>query len=220
MQREGESPPSEYERLRGDIQAMRNLVGDDSDLVKQLLSDTNAERRLLQSNNFESRKEYARQSFEAGIQRERAVTDFSMQTLRWLFLINAGAAVAIIAYAGSRAGADKTLFVQLAKSLWPFGVGAALIPFAGAMGYYNFLFARQQLPSREALNNFFDPSKHAVWPEPEGLRQGEKLSDFHSRTNRVIGWTQRLAVLAALLSLVSFGYGVYGILREIVTSVA
>jgi hypothetical protein len=208
-----DDPQAALLELRAQLEAVQVFTNNNPELTKQYVADLNAERRQKHIHLFEARKEYARQTLESTLVREKAVIEYGLQTLKWLFLLNAGAAAAILAYIGARSSANVP-FVQLINTLWPFAIGCVLIPIAGGVGYFNFMYARLLLPSREATLNFFNPASN-VWPRAEGMRADETIEDFARRMGMKLRLTMFVAVGCALFSGLFFLYGLWRMLRAV-----
>src|SRR5215472_11758385 len=91
------------------LAAIKAEVGNDEELIKQAFADTNAVQRQAQQNHFESRVEYGRLVGQALLSREASVKEYGLQTLKWVFLLNAGAIALIAAYFGARTG-NRSLY--------------------------------------------------------------------------------------------------------------
>ena len=64
-----------------------------------------------------------------------------MQTLKWLFLLNAGAIAIVLTYVGNIVGKGQTSSVTAAAvfgAIWPFIAGCICVALAGAAGFFNF----------------------------------------------------------------------------------
>src|SRR5438477_13111152 len=83
--------------LRLRVEKAKHFADGDIDLTKQLIADIHSEQRQLEAQHFESRKEYARDVTESVNRRERFLFEYGIQTLKWLFLLNAGTAGALLA---------------------------------------------------------------------------------------------------------------------------
>jgi hypothetical protein len=113
---------------------LREQLGNDAQLVQQAFADMAENERQQFQQSFDGRIEYFRQAGEKSRQRQSSVKDYGLQTLKWTFIINAGAAALILAYIGARYG--KPEFSNqpvgpLLKAVWPFGAGCFLIIIAG-----------------------------------------------------------------------------------------
>ena len=78
-------------QLRTFIERMRQEVGGDAEIVKQCVADLNAQQRQEARNHFESRQQYIRQMAELDLADRRGIMEYGLQTLKWSFLLNAGA---------------------------------------------------------------------------------------------------------------------------------
>jgi hypothetical protein len=144
------------------VAGLREEFDGDKDLVKQGLADFHALERQNQQQAFDARKEYARQVAESNRERETALKEYGMQTLKWAFVMNAGAAGLLLGYIGTRIGVSNTsiqTYLPLVKATIPFAVGCILVTIAGLAAWANFSYASQALPSVESMFNFFNISK-------------------------------------------------------------
>jgi hypothetical protein len=187
-------------------------VGDNPDLIKQSIADLNALQRQDSRNHFESQLEYVKQIAELKVTALTGIREYGLQTLKWLFLLNAGAIAVILAYVGSSLGklpssspSQMIAFAPILKALWPFAVGCAMVVLAGAAGFFNFSYAEISLPSPEALHNFFQPSSKKSWPQPR-MSPGWKTNG-----------TRNAAIVFTLCSAGFFIYGVFLVLRIVTT---
>lgn len=184
------------------------------ELMEQSFADWAAAERQDREQSFQGRIEYARQSGENARLTATSVKEYGLQTLKWAFLINAGAVALILGYVATRTGSNAASFAPLVRSLWPFATGVALVVFAGAAGYFNFSYATLLLPSKEAMYNFFNVSAPiAEWPRPVGAFSDEKMLDFYNRIRRKLVWTQRAAIACTVGSVLFFIYGLWRVLR-------
>ncbi len=203
--------------LRMMIEALKENLGTDPspDLVKQLLSDlATLERQNLQ-NHFAGRQEYSKQVAELKLFAHRRVVEYAMQTLKWLFLLNAGAIAIVLTYVGSVAGKGQgpTMTAALLLSgIWPFVVGCICVALAGAASFFNFIFAVGALPTQEYLHLFVDP-KASKWPMAHSQRQDETAEAFRERFSWRIDGTQYLAIALAFASAAFFTLGVIQVLH-------
>jgi hypothetical protein len=188
------SPP----QLRIFIERMRQEAGGDAEIVKQCVADLNAQQRQEARNHFESRQQYIRQMSELDLADRRGIMDYGLQTLKWSFLLNAGAIALVAAYIGGL-GKSGLIFTPLVRPLWPFAVGCVLVTLAGAAGYLNFCYWLATRPSPEALHNFSDPQAR-TWPA---------RSDLSWKLNA----SRNAAILFGVASVLFFLYGVYRVLR-------
>jgi hypothetical protein len=202
---------------------LRSEFGGDEDLVRQALADFHALERQVQQQKFEvehqtrqqaleSRKEYARQIGESNREREIAFKEYGMQTLKWAFVMNAGAAGLLLGYIGTRIGVDKTSLqanLPLLKVTIPFAVGCVLVTAAGLAAYANFSYASQALPSVETLFNFFNISRNLTeWPRPKGAPLEGDLKAFHSQNNRKLNCSRWIAVGCGIGAIACFAGGI------------
>jgi hypothetical protein len=139
--------------LRAFLQIIRREVDGDADLVKQSLADLNAMDRQNLQTHSEARREYIKQVAELDRVAQQGIREYGLQTLKWLFLLNAGAIAIILAYLGGASGravGQPVILSPLLKALWPFITGCVLVAAAGAAGYFNFCYMVASLPSPEA----------------------------------------------------------------------
>jgi hypothetical protein len=188
-------------RLRAFIEAMKQEVGGDNEIVKQCVADLNAQQRQDARNHFESRQEYIRQMAELDLADRRGIVEYGLQSLKWSFLLNAGAIAVVVAYVGGSLGKSGSIFsvAPFLKALWPFAVGCAFVTFAGAAGYFNYCYAQASRPPPETLHNFMDPQTR-TWPA---------RSDVSWKLNA----SRNAAILFGVASVLFFLYGVYRVLR-------
>jgi hypothetical protein len=143
------------------------------------------------------------------------IREYGLQTLKWAFLLNAGAIAIILAYVsgvvGKSQGAQLSTFAPVLKALWPFAIGCILVVFSGAAAFFNFSYAEAALPSAETLHNFLGPNSKP-WPMAKFQQQDETLIDFYKRFSWKIGATRNIAITFALASGLFFLYGVYCVL--------
>jgi hypothetical protein len=135
--------------FRAFIEMMKQEAGGDSEIAKQCVADLNAQQRQNARNFFESRQEYIRQMAELDLADRRGIMEYGLQTLKWSFLLNAGAIAVVAAYVGGSLGKSGSIssVTPLLKPLWPFAVGCVSVTFAGAAGYFNFCYWQASRPS-------------------------------------------------------------------------
>ncbi|WP_420134102.1 hypothetical protein [Rhodopseudomonas sp.] len=196
--------------LSAAIEKLKAECGDAPDLIKQSLADLNALQRQEARNHFESQQEYVKQVAELRIVALTGIREYGLQTLKWLFLLNAGAIAVILAYVSASVGKSSGVgssqivgFIPTLKALWPFVVGCMMVVSAGAAGFFNFSYGEVRLPSPESLHNFADPSSKA-WPEPR-QSPGNKTEA-----------ARRIAIAFAVGSVFFFGYGVFRVLHAVI----
>jgi hypothetical protein len=214
---EGKSEPGPYQpgQLRAFLDAMRSEVGDDKELLKQSLADLNALQRQSALNHFESRIEYSKQVTEHRNIALRALVEYGLQTLKWSFLLNAGAIAIVLTFAGANvAKGTGTAFnaAPLIKALWPFAVGCVCVLLAGAAGFFNFSYLEAAMPSSEALHNFMTPTAR-TWPLAKMQKVDETPAEFVKRFSWKVGACRNAAILLAWGSAAFFAYGVYRVFR-------
>jgi hypothetical protein len=187
---------------------LKRELGGESDLVRQCLADLNSLERQGLDHHVNARLEFAKQIGETERARMRALIEYGLQTLRWLFLMNAGVAGLIVAYVGAKAAQSGIgPYIPLLRALLPFGAGCVLIAIAGAAGYFNFVSAMQLVPDTYSVHQFTNPTERA-WPKPQGIRPNESLEAFYARISKSMGRTQRTAVVCAIGAGISFVIGI------------
>lgn len=205
-------------RLKLLLAALKTEVGESEELLKQALEDSLALERQGQRNFFESRIEYGRQVGQAVLSREASVKEYGLQTLRWAFLLNAGAIALIAAYFGARTGNRSIYSMQsmapIIGAVWPFALGCILVVIAGAAGYFNFGYSTWLLPSYEAIHNFYDP-KTNKWPDPAMKRDDETIEQFRSRVIFRLKWSQHIAVAACAGSMICLLVGIWQVIANL-----
>lgn len=205
-------------QVRTLLASIRAEVGDSEELTKQAFADVNAERLQGQQNHFDSRVEYGRLVGQALLSRETSVKEYGLQTLRWAFLLNAGAIALIAAYFGARTGNRSLYSLQslapIINAVWPFALGCVLVVIAGAAGYYNFMYSTWLLPSYEAMHNFYNPAMNK-WPDPAAKRDTETIEQFRARVNPRLDWSQHIAVGACVGSMICLLVGIWLVIASL-----
>ena len=195
------------------MKALQSDLGDD--LAKQVYADASASDRQTTRNHFEARMGYVRQVAQNSLAAENSVKEYGLQTLKWLFLLNAGAIALVLAYIGGKSADGKTAIVApLALSTWPFMVGCVCVVLAGALSFFNFSYAVGSLPSPESLHKFLDPTGMS-WPPAKMQNAGEDTPSFFKRFVRKIGLTRYFAIGLVFGSMFFFCYGVFRVLRVV-----
>jgi hypothetical protein len=209
---------SDISPLKVRLQMLRSELGDDPDLVKQGFEDANALDRQNHRAHFESRIEYSRLVAQALLAREASVKEYGLQTLRWAFLLNAGAIALVAAYLGARTGGRPLMSVQsfapVFLALWPFALGCVFVVIAGAAGYYNFSYSTGLLPSYEEMHNFHSPAS-AKWPVPRGMKADEEIRPFFDRMNSRLVISQRVAVAGCAGSMFCLLLGLWQVVASV-----
>jgi hypothetical protein len=161
---------------------------------------------------FESRIEYSRFVAQALLAREASVKEYGLQTLKWAFLLNAGAIALVAAYLGARTGGRPLMSVQsfapVFPALWPFALSCVFVVFSGAAGYYNFSYSTWLLPSYEEMHNFHSPAS-AKWPAPRGKAAGEEIQPFVDRIYFRLRVSQRVAAVSCAGSMICLLFGLW-----------
>lgn len=200
------------------LTALKAEVGENDEMLKQAFQDINALERQTQRNHFESRVEYGRLVGQALLTREASVKEYGMQTLKWAFLLNAGAVALIAAYFGARTGNRSIYSMQslspIVSAVWPFALGCILVVVAGAAGYFNFMYSTWLLPSYQAMHNFTNPTTN-TWPDPAAKRDTETTEQFRSRINVRLDWSQRIAVCACAGSMICLLIGIWQVIASL-----
>lgn len=109
-------------RLRARLDWIAREVGETTDLQREILSQFATLELEQARNNFNGRLEYARQVCQHRERTLNALVEYGLQTLKWSFLLNAGAIAVAMAYAGSTNGKAAAAAI-LVKGLWPFALG-------------------------------------------------------------------------------------------------
>ena len=198
-------------RLRTTVELLRGEVGNDPELIKQAIAELFALDRQSVHDHFEGRLEYARHVIARRDATNRATVEFGLQTLKWSFLLNAGAIVVVMAFVGAAVGRSPGSFgayLPIIRVLWPFAAGCVFVTLAGAAGYFNFCYSEVTLPSIESLNQFLAPTSKN-WPVAGFQKQEESPADFHKRFGWKIGATRYFAIGFGLASAAFFALGVF-----------
>jgi hypothetical protein len=178
------------------IKALKKAL-EDNDLAKQVFADANAADRQSRRDHFEARVEFAKQAAQLNLATQKAVTEYGLQTLKWLFLLNAGAIALILTLAGGRAAdARLSLIAQLAKPIALFALGCVLVVAAGAAGFFNFFRAGDSLPSLSSLHQFLSPTAKE-WPVGRAQLPTESDQEFFRRIKGSLDRTNRVGVVCA-----------------------
>jgi hypothetical protein len=213
--------PSPERPLKALVERVRTEVGtDDPELVRQILTDRSALERQNARNHFEGRLEYARQMHDHRQAALRGIMEYGLQTLKWLFLLNAGAIAVVMAFDSGGIGKSGVgsiaAYTPVIKAVWPFVAGCIAVAFAGAVGFFNFSYSEVGLPSPEMLHNFLAPTSTS-WPIARAQKAGEAPEAFGKR----FGWRadafRTAAICACLISAFFFAYGVFRVLRAVLT---
>lgn len=203
--------------LREQVEKLREELSGDAELVRQALADMNALNLQEHRQALDARIEYARQISERDKFHEESLKEYGLQTLKWVFLLNAGAIGLLLTFIGTRnSRSDIKLEAQfpLIVALWPFALGCILIAIAGFAAYVNFSAASGRLPSVEAMFNFFDTRRQVLkWPSPKAMKAGESEETFYRRIHRWIDASRNVAIVCAGSSMLLFIYGVWRAIR-------
>jgi hypothetical protein len=201
-------------QLRTLIDALRSQIGDDDqELIKQTLADLNALDRQKLQNHFEARLQYAKHVAEGNRIAHEGIREYGLQTLKWAFLLNAGAIGVVLGYVsgilgGKAASSSPETTHNLLAALWPFAVGCVMVVLAGAAGFFNFSYAEACHPSAENLQNFMaNPTSN--WPIARLQGIDETPADFRKRFSWRVDATRSAAISFAIIAAAFFAYGVY-----------
>ncbi len=206
-----------YGQLRAFVELLKQEFDGNMDLVRQALADYHAHERQNWQNFYEARREYVKQIAESDRVRENAIKEYGLQTLKWAFLLNAGAIALMLAYVGAAIGKSQSpillsSFAPVFKAMWPFVFGCVLVVLAGAAGFFNFSYSVASLPSAEALHQFLSPNSKS-WPLAKLQNVNESPKEFYERFRKKVNISRNIAICFASGSAIFFGYGVYRILR-------
>jgi hypothetical protein len=207
-------------RLRATVDTIRGEVGaDKDDLVRQIVSDYFALDCQNVRTHFDGRLEYVKHVNESRRATFQAMVEYGLQTLKWSFLLNAGAIVVVMAYIGAAAGksgiaSSLATYAPVIREIWPFAAGCFCVTLAGAAGYFNFAYYEAALPSSEALNNFLPPTSN-TWPIAQARMANETAEAFTRRFLWKVQATRNAAILLALGSVIFFGWGIFGVLSAV-----
>jgi hypothetical protein len=196
------------------MERMKNELKD-PELVKQALADFNASQRKNARNNFEARIEFGKRMAEQRRAALDGIVRYGLQTLRWSFLLNAGAIAVVLTYLGASVKASTPGVVSsasLLKALWPFAAGCVSVGLAGAAAFFNFSCAEAAIPSSEALHNFVQPGA-ASWPIARFQKEGESATEFYKRFGYRATLSRNIAIFFTVTSTLFFIYGVYRVLN-------
>jgi hypothetical protein len=187
---------------------------DDNDLAKQVFSDANAADRQTRQNHFEARTEYVRQMAERTQATEASIKEYGLQTLKWLFLLNAGAIALVLAYVGGKGADAKIAIGPIAIAAAPFMLGCICVVVAGAFGFFNFTHGFGFQPSSENLHHFLNPD-NGKWPRPRMQDQAEDTDVFYKRFGKKMTRSRNIAMGFAWLSALLFCLGAALVLRVV-----
>jgi hypothetical protein len=195
------------------MKALHAALGDD--LAKQVYADASAADRQTKRDHFEARMEYARQIAERNQATENSVKEYGLQTLKWLFLLNAGAIALVLTYVGGKSADTKIAIGQIAIATAPFMAGCVFVVIAGAFAFFNMSHGFGYLPSAESLHQFLNPT-HGKWPVSRQQEQAEDAITFHKRFAKKLGRSRNIAVGFAWLSALLFCLGAVLVLRVVI----
>jgi hypothetical protein len=205
------------EHMSGLVEALKRAIKPDTnpDLVKQAFSDLTAIYRQNFRNNFESRQEFIRHAAELNRISHRGILEYGMQTLKWLFLLNAGAIAIVLTYIGNIVGkgqASSVTAAALLGAIWSFIAGCICVTLAGAAGFFNFSYAEASQPSAAQLHQFMNP-KSKDWPIGRVQKPDETPQEFWRRFSWKAGAARIGAIVLTVGSAAFFGWGAYQVLQ-------
>jgi len=132
------NPTSNNADFVASMKALNEALGSE-DLAKQVFADANALDRQTLRSHFDARLEYAKQMAQISADTQKALEEQGRQTLKWLFLLNAGAIALVLTFAGSKAPELKAALVAaLFRPILFFAVGCIFVVGAGAAGFSTF----------------------------------------------------------------------------------
>jgi hypothetical protein len=207
-------------RLRAMVAQVRSDVGDDPEIVRQAVGAFFALDQQNVRNHFEGRLEYTRQVSEHRQATLRGLVEYGLQTLKWLFLLNAGAIALVMAYVGGVVGKSSDVstlktYAPFIVETWPFVIGCVLVAMAGAAAFFNFTYSETTLPSAELLHNFLGPDSKK-WPVAKFQKIGESPEDFTRRWGWKVTASRNVAIGLAFGSASFFVLGVVLVMRAII----
>jgi hypothetical protein len=195
------------------MKALQAALGD-NDLAKQVFSDANAADRQTRKDQFEARMQYVRQMAERSQATESSIKEYGLQTLKWLFLLNAGAIALVLAYVGGKGAEAKVGIGPIALAAAPFMLGCICVVVAGAFGFFNFSYGFGFQPSPENLHHFLNPD-NGKWPLARMQDQAEDTVVFYKRFGKKMDRSRNVAMGFAWLSALFFCLGAILILRVV-----
>ena len=175
-------PPDPQPDFVATMKALEAALGD-KDLAKQIFSDANAADRQTRQNHFDARIEYVRQMAERTHATEGSIKEYGLQTLKWLFLLNAGAIALVLAYVGGKSAGATLAIGPIVIAAAPFMLGCICVVVAGAFGFFNFTHGFGFQPSSENLHHFLNPD-NGKWPRPRMQDQAEDTDVFYKRLGK------------------------------------
>jgi hypothetical protein len=213
------TPQDASARFRAVLEQIRSDAGGDQEIVRLAAGEFFALERQNSRNHFEGRLEYARQVHEHRHAAMRGLVEYGLQTLKWSFLLNAGAIAVVMAYVGGVIGkstdpSTTKAYVHLILEIWPFVVGCVLATLAGAAAFFNFSYAEGAIPSSELLHNFLAPDS-ARWPLARLQKTGETPEDFSKRFAWKIDAWRTVAISLGIGSAAFFALGVILVMRQL-----
>jgi len=213
------TPQNTSARFRAALEQARSDSGGDQEIVRTMAAEFFALERQNLRVHFEGRLEYARQVNEHRHAALRGLVEYGLQTLKWSFLLNAGAIAAVMAYVGAiisksaDPGTTKS-YVHLILETWPFVVGCVSATLAGAAAFFNFSYAEGAIPSSELLHNFLAPHS-TKWPLARLQKIDETPEDFSKRFVWKIDACRAVAICLGIGSAAFFALGVIMVMRAV-----
>ena len=205
-------PDSEPDRVAA-MKALQEALGD-KDLAKQVFSDASAAARQTRQNHFEARIEYVRQMAQRTQATEASIKEYGLQTLKWLFLLNAGAIALVLAYVGGKSAGATLAIGPIVIAAAPFMLGCICVVAAGAFGFFNFTSGFGFQPSSEHLHHFLNPD-NGKWPRPRMQDKAEDTDAFYKRFGKKMNRSRNIAMGFAWLSAILFCLGAILVLRVV-----
>jgi len=206
-------------RLKGTIEHLRNEAGGDVELTRQALSDFFELDRQNMHDHFQGRLEYARHIIARRDAADKGMIEYGLQTLKWSFLLNAGAIAVVLAYIGSAAnksGGSIAAYTPIIREMWPFVAGCVAVTLSGAAGYFNFCYFEAAMPSPEALNNFLATTS-TQWPLARVQLPEETPQEFNKRFGWWVSASRNAAIGLAVVSAALFALGAVLIMEVILS---
>lgn len=206
-------------RLKSNVEHFRKEVGDNPELIREVMSSFFALDRQNIHDHFQGRLDYARHVMARRDIADRAMIEYGLQTLKWSFLLNAGAIAVVMAYIGSAAsksGGSLAAFTPMIRELWPFVAGCMSVTLSGAAAYFNFCYHEAAMPSPETLNNFL-ASTSLSWPLARAQRLDESSLDFYKRFGRKVNLARYVSIAFGIASAVFFAIGTILVIRVVLS---
>lgn len=187
---------------------------ENTDLAKQVFADANAAERQRLKDHVDARLEFARQTAQQILATESALKEYGLQTLKWLFLLNAGAIGLVLAYVAGKLNAKPEVVGPILKATVPFALGCVCIVAAGAAAFFNYSYGQGSLPTAYDLHKFLDPSS-SKWPAARMQTPDETPQEFYKRFTSMMGVTRNFAIVMTAASALLFIVGIFCILLTV-----